>query len=235
MAVDPSDLNMQTPLLRYIATAIKNGGQLTKTGDLKLPFASSKRVAVGIDERKTIYLAFQSDEAFVFQTFTINEVSFVRNVSQSDWVVIRTPDASNGRGKIKNGKISKEIPMRFWFPANKGTFDGFAGIPEDKQISFIEMSFVNHHPEASGEVIFEVPLKLRGKWDDLEIIEESMEEEIPTEVFEDSQEAKERIAPTGKDDILAGEDSLDITVVDEDVDIPDDLNINYDDLIPDDI
>lgn len=234
MAVDPSDLNMQTPLLRYIATSIKNGGQLTKNGDLRLPFAASKRVAVGIDEKKIIYMALQSDEAFAFQTVTINEVSFVRNVSQSDWLVVRISDASNGRGKAKNGKMPKEIPMRFWFPANKGTFDGFAGISEDKQIAFIEMNFINNHPEASGDIIFEVPLKLRGKWDDLEIIEEDAVEQIPTEVFND-HEVVERSAPTGKDDILAGEDSLDITVVDDAIDIPDDLNINYEDLIPDDL
>jgi len=224
MGINPSDLNLKTPLIKYLATAIKYGANISKKGDVKMSIALSKRMAVGIDDTRSIYVAMQSDEAFVFQEFIVSEVSFVRNVSDSDWLVITTKDASNGRGKSPKGLGNKEIPLRFWYPANKGTFDGFYGISEDKTINFIEMTFVNNHPEASGTPFMEVPLKLRGKWDDVEYIEEENAEE----------EIIERVAPTGADDILAGEDSLDL-LAENPSDLVEDVNFSANDIFPDDL
>lgn len=200
MGINPNQLNMQTPILKYIAKAKKFGAKIKdgkKYVDVIMPPVMSKRYAIGIDTDRKIYFAVQSDEAYIFQEFEISEVSFVRKlVDKKDWLVITTDDASNGRGRQAKGLGEKKIPLRFWFEATDGIFDGFNGIDEDKIISFIGLNFVNNHPEASGEVFLEANLKLRGNWDGVEEIEDVKEEEVVIE----------RFTPNGEDDILAGED-----------------------------
>lgn len=201
MGINPNHLNMDTPLVRYIATAVKNGSKIQngkKHTDIIMSKIMSKRLAIGIDEANTTYIAMQSNESYVFQEFSILEVDFVRKVMDSDWLVIVTDDASNGRGKMPKGLGDKKIPMRFWFPATNGLFDAFNGIGPDKIISFIEMNFVNNYPEASGDIFLEVPLKIRGNWEDVEIIEDIINEENIIEHMETQS----------IDDVLISEDNL---------------------------
>lgn len=223
MAVSSSDLNFETPLLKYAVTAIKNGG-IMKGSDLRMPPGSSMRLAIGMDDQHQIYLGVQagSTEVIVFESFQIAEVAFARQTAGRDWLVISTADASAGRGKTKDGRLPRQIPMRLWYPVNNHLFDGFGGLRDDRHILFTEMRFVNGHPESSGEdVLFEAPLKLRGIWNDVEVIEDEVPEIIP-------ETPTQKVKPSGNDDILANED-----IITEEVEIPDDLDIG--DLLPDDL
>lgn len=169
----PSSANLKTPILGWLATYAKVGEMKFKGRDFFVGPSASSRLAIGIsDKTRQTFLGFTGDDDVVFTSFVIASIAFVRRVQDKDWLVVVTDDGSNGRA-------DEPIPMRIWFPANAGLFDGWAGIPEHASVQLIRVTDDNMRlSDDSVDIIESVPLTLQGNWKGVEVIEEPDEDDL---------------------------------------------------------
>lgn len=172
----PSTANLNAPILNWLATYAKVGEMKFKGRDFFVGPSASSRIAIGIsDKTRQTFLGFTGDDDVVFSSFEISSIAFVRRVQERDWLVIVTDDGSNGRADTP-------IPMRIWFPANIGLFDGWAGIPDYASIQIIRLiDDTLRLSDSSVEVLNTIPLTLQGKWDGVEVIIEPDEDDLSLE------------------------------------------------------
>lgn len=183
--------NLQTPLLKWMAKYAVIGDLATKGRDFRMGPTASARIAVGISQTtRSPYVALTGDDDIVFSSFDISKIAFARNVNNRDWLVFVTPDASQGRAKTP-------VPMRIWFPAQEGIFDGWCGTKDQiVQIIHLTEAQVALMPNVSEEdinIIGEAPLTLQGDWTGLEVIADMTPEEV--EGLEEPEEVAIETAP----------------------------------------
>lgn len=165
-------VNLQTPLAQFLAQMASANELKISRRDFKLGALASSYLSVGIDDNRAFYIGMPDWMIDLMQEFPISSVAFARQVQNQDWLVIVTDDASNGRN------ADDPVPLRFWFPANPGLFDSFAGI-KDRVIKFIptivdpkgQPVSVSDEPEPK----IEAPLTLQGDWNGVIQIEDEGE------------------------------------------------------------
>lgn len=195
-------VNLETPLAQFLAQMASANELRVSRRDFKLGALASAYISIGIDDNRAFYIGMPDWMIDLMKEFPISSVAFARQIQDQDWLVIITEDASNGRNK------DNPIPLRFWFPANPGLFDAFAGI-KDRVIKFIPTVIDPKGQPVSlsdtPEPKIEAPLTLQGDWRGVLQIED--EGEVPDVVELDLGNGAEALE--GEESLSSLQDEID--------------------------
>ena len=166
-----NEMNLETPFIDWFARhAVVNEAEY-HSGDIKMGPAISRRLSIGIDDNLRTIIGMPEYEMSIFESFDINKVLFAKNMMQGDWLIICTPDLTNGRDEDPLTKKQTPMPIRIWIPVSIGLLDGWYGTKND--VFFCETVIRDGVPFIREETPFaSCPLEFIGNWAGIEEIED---------------------------------------------------------------